>query len=144
MPLFGTNDLYRDHAGKTWVRILEDHRKIHAGHEKNVIFMAGMKNRRFFMPGMKKSYFHAGHGKRWFSCPVSKKAVFMPGMKEKEVFTPSTKTSFFHAGDEKKEVSTLGMKKRRFSCQYFNGRLCLSQLKRRSGLLKAGGNLDRY
>ena len=32
--LFGTNDLYRDHAGKAWVRILEDHRKFHAGHQK--------------------------------------------------------------------------------------------------------------
>ena len=25
LPLFGTNDLYRDHAGKAWVRILGDH-----------------------------------------------------------------------------------------------------------------------
>ena len=37
LPLFGTNDLYRDHAGKAWVRILEDHRKFHAGHENSLI-----------------------------------------------------------------------------------------------------------
>ena len=34
LPVFGTNDQYRDHTAKAWVRILEDHRKLHAGHEK--------------------------------------------------------------------------------------------------------------
>ena len=74
---------------------------------------------------MKKGGFHAAH---------EKKAILMLGMEK----------GGFHARHEKKAVIIPGMKKGGFHARIFNGRLCLSQLQRRSGWLKAGGNLDRY
>ena len=60
LPLFGTNDLYRDHAGKAWVRILGDHRESHTGHEKSL----------FCIKGLKTAVFHARHENSCFSCPA--------------------------------------------------------------------------
>ena len=57
---------------------------------------------------------------------------------------PGMKKGAFHARHEKRRFFTPGMKKGGFRAHIFNGRLCLSQLKRSSGLLKAGGNLDLY
>ena len=59
-------------------------------------------------------------------------------------FMPGMKKGYFHVRHEKRRFFTPGMKKGGFRARIFNGRLCLSQLKRRSGLLKAAGDLDRY
>ena len=61
---------------------------------------------------------------------------------------PVKQTREFFAGHEKMEKKggfhARHEKKGGFHARIFNGRLCLSQLKRRSGLLKAAVNLDRY